>query len=315
MRVVFSYDTEIPGECVPKLAAIASIHRRLDAPATIFVTGEVVERDSQKLMQIINEAPDLWDVNSHGYRHRRIIHKPPWSLPDPTPELIHEEITKGIKTVREVLDRPCRGFRPRTGAGAGFRGCPDALTAMAEVGASWSSAYIRSTFADAIPADFYGPFTYKPDGYSEITELPAHGWADCFLKAPQDLSKNSEYIPITPENLVVRWPMGFAEAYPSKYIETPEEEFNIYRATLDYAEQTNIPYLCLVAHPFSMIWSRDPEGKAIEMFITYAKEKGCEISTLDAEERRCQKNPQTLWTAPDIPPQRTKKVDVARYFA
>ena len=43
MRVVFTYDTEEPGLCIPALRVITRVHRRFDAPMTLFVVGELAD--------------------------------------------------------------------------------------------------------------------------------------------------------------------------------------------------------------------------------------------------------------------------------
>ena len=45
MRVVFTYDTETIGQCVPKLATIWKVHRRHNAPLSTFVVGRVVANE------------------------------------------------------------------------------------------------------------------------------------------------------------------------------------------------------------------------------------------------------------------------------
>ena len=302
MRVILTYDVENVGECVPKLRTVSKVHRGYEAPITIFVTGLVIEEDGCELRRLLDEAPAMWDVNSHTYSHARVICKPPWSLPVPSAEFIHEETTRGVGVVRDRLDRPCRGFRPRSGAGAGFRGCLDNLNSLRSVGVLWTSAYLKSVFGDSLPGDLSGPFSYAADGFDEIIEMPGHGWQDCGVK---DFGRGSQY--------AIRWPSPFA--YPSRFVETPAEEFEVHRATLDAALAAKLPFCCFVMHPWTMIRRQDPDGKAIDLLLDYAKLRGCEFSTLDTEAQRCRENPQLLKPAPPVPPQRTVNYDVGRIFA
>ena len=305
MRVIFTYDTEKPGDCVKKLETIFAVHRRFEAPATLFVTGKVIEADGEDLRRQIGVTPDLWDVNSHGYSHQRLIFKPPWTKPQPTPELVKHEVGEGVRLVREKLDRPCRGFRPPSGAGAGFRGCADPLEAFRQNGITWTSAYLKSTFADALPNDLYGAYTYEPDGHADIIELPSHGWQDACVKP--EIIKNGE--------CVVRWPAPYKNAFPDKLVESPEEEFAVHLATLEGAIEVGLPFTCFCMHPWTMIRPQDPDGRVIAMLLEHIAELGFEVTTLDAEAKRCRENPELLWRAPEIPPQRLEKVDVGTYFA
>ena len=302
MRIIFTYDTEEPDQCVPKLRTIYNVHRKFDAPLTIFVVGRLVENEGDALKQLVDEGGDLFDVNSHTYSHSRLISKPPWSLPVPSAEFIHHETTHGVQIVRDVLDRPCRGFRPRSGAGCGFRGCPDNLDALRTIGCTWSSAYLKSAFGDSLPSDLHGPYSYQADGFDDILELPGHGWQDCAVK---DYGRGSEH--------AVRFPSPFL--YPPCHIETPEEEFEVHKTTADAAFDAGLPFCNFVMHPWTMIRPQDPDGKCIEMLLQYARDKGWEISTCDTEAQRLCDQPDLLVEAPPVPPQRVAGYDVGRLFA
>ena len=305
MRVIFTYDTEKVGECVPKLATIHAVHKRFNAPLTIFVTGNVIEEDGKELRKLIDISPELWDVNSHSYSHQRLIFKPPWSKQQPTPEMVRHEVSEGARLVREQLGRPCRGLRPRSGAGAGFRGCPDALMALRDSGFTWTSAYLKSTFADSLPNDLYGAYTYEPDGFPDIIEIPSHGWQDACVKP--EIIRMGE--------CVVRWPAPYKNAFPDRLVETPEEEFAVHLATFEGTMETDLQFTCFCMHPWTMIRPQDPGGRVIEMLLEYIEEHGHGVTTLDAEVQRCREYPELLWTAPEIPPQRIEKIDVGAYFA
>lgn len=303
MDVIFTYDTEEPGQCIPKLHTIFEVHSRFDAPLTIFVVGELAESEEGKdLGKLLDKAPALWDVNSHTYSHSRLITKNPWSQPVPTPDFIYEEVLRGVQSIQDRLGRPCRGFRPRSGCGGGFRGCPTALDALRTVGCTWSSAYLKSIFEDALPGDLSSPFTYQADGFDDILELPGHGWQDFCLKPFRDI-----------EQYAVRWPSEFV--YPKKFVETPQEEFEVHRGTLDAAANAGLPFCCLVLHPWTMIHPRDPDGTCVDLLLSYVRTKGWDVTTLDEESNRCRRQPDRLVDTPLTPPQRTVGYDIANNFA
>ena len=302
MNLVFTYDTEEPHQCIPKLRTIWNVHRKYDAPLTLFVVGSLLEQEGGDLKKLIDDASELWDVNSHSYSHPRLIPKPPWSKSVATAEEVYEETRRGVQIVRDHLGKPCRGFRPRTGAGAGYRGCPTQLDALRSAGCGWVSAYLKSVFEDALPGDLHGPYSYEPDGFDDIIELPSHGWQDALLKQFRGLSE-----------FAVRWPSE--HAYPQALVETPQEEFAVYRTTLDAAADLELPFCCLCMHPWTMIRDGDLDGEAIDLVLSYARKKGWEISTLDAEADRCRRDPGLMVDPPPIPPQRTPGYDVARNFA
>ena len=78
MRGVFTSDTEEPGLCIPALQVISRVHRRFDAPMTLFVVGELVaSEEGPELKRLIRGTPELYDVNSHTWSHSRLICKNP----------------------------------------------------------------------------------------------------------------------------------------------------------------------------------------------------------------------------------------------
>lgn len=302
VKIVLTYDTEEPQQCIPKLQPIFEVHKKFNAPLTIFVVGNLLQEEGGDLKKLIAEAPDLWDVNSHTFSHVRMLPKAPWSHALSSPEEVYEEITRGVHVVRDILDQPCRGFRPRTGSGAGLRGCPTHLDAARTAGCRWTSAYLRSVFADALPGDLSPPFSYRADGFDDLVEMPGHGWQDCMLKQFRDMT-----------TFGIRWPSE--HAYPPKLVESPAEEFAVYKVTMDAAAAAGLPFCCMVLHPWTMIREGDPDGKAIELVLGYARERGWGVSTLDAEAEQCRQDPTRLTEAPPIPPTRTPGYDVARHFA
>jgi peptidoglycan/xylan/chitin deacetylase (PgdA/CDA1 family) len=290
---------------------IWDVHRRWKAPLSIFVVGRIVEREGDALKALISDQPGLWDVNSHGYSHIRIVRKIPWSRPQPSPRLIRHEIVRGAEAVRKILDRPCRGTSPAGGASAGFRGYPENLDAMRQAGCTWAMGYARSVFGETNPCDLYGPFTYADDGYPEITELPIHGWPDCTLKGAagpalgEEESRHLQYI--------IKWPSPWYT--PKGFVRTPEEEFQVHRQTIDVVARAQLPFCCLVFHPWCLVWKQDPEAKVIDLLVRYARDQGHEISSLDAEAARCNENPALLSAAPPVPETRDPAFDAGTVIA
>jgi len=68
-----AYDTEWgPDGFSPEdIEAIGDIHRRHNAPATFFIVGKLLEAPEYavKLREVLND--ELFDVQSHTYRHLR----------------------------------------------------------------------------------------------------------------------------------------------------------------------------------------------------------------------------------------------------
>ena len=200
---------------------------------------------------------------------------------------------------------------PRTRrVSAGFRGLPENLAPMRKAGLEWDSSYASSVKTEANPCDLYGPFTYVDDGYEEILELPVHGWPDCTPKggAGPRIGQGVQQI-----QYIVRWPSEYT--YPSQFVKTPEEEFQVHKAALDAASRAGLPFCCLAFHPWTTVRKQDSEAKVIALLLRYANDQKWQVSTMDAEAQRCRENPELLWPAPEVPPQRTVGYDIGQVFA
>jgi hypothetical protein len=278
---------------------------------TLFVVGRIVEREGDALKELITDTPGLWDVNSHGYSHIRIVRKIPWSKPQPSPRLIEHEMVRGAEVVRKILDRPCRGISPAGGVSAGFRGHPDNLNAMRAAGCTWSSAYARAVFGETNPTDLYGPFTYAEDGFPGITELPMHGWPDCTLKGAAGPALGEQQV--RHPQYIIKWPSPWNT--PQGFVQSPEEECEVHKHTIDVVAGAQLPFCCLIFHPWCLVRDQDPGAKVIDLLIRYARDQGHEISTLDAEATRCSENPDLLSPAPPVPETRDPDFDPGTIFA
>ena len=305
MELVLSY-TASTSESAAKLATVLGVHQARREPATIFVAGRVAEKERELLLPAVEETGDLVDVNTCTYRHIRVLRKVPWSMPQPSDQLIAEEITSGARAVRSVLGRPCRGVRPAEGAGAGFRGWASNLSAMREAGLTWSSTYLRSTYGDTAPGDLCGPFRYDADGYSDLLELPSHGWMDSAIK-------EYEGADTCDQQRIVRWPSPFA--YPDELVKTPEEEFAVHQRTLNVAEAACLPYCCLAFDVDSTVRPQDPEARIISLLIDHAAEKGMPLTTLDELAERFEGMDPTTFDGPPIPSSRGDEFDPGTLFA
>ncbi len=311
MNVIFTYCVEALDECVPKMHTIWNAHRRWDAPLTIFVVGRIVKREGEALKDLISDRPELWDVNSHGYSHTRVVRKIPWSRPQPSPQLIEHEYVRGAEVIRRVLDRPCRGMSSAGGVSAGFRGYPENLAALRKAGCTWSASNARSTFGETNPTDCCGPYTYEDDGYPDLLEMPMHGWPDCTLKGssgPRLGEKEQRHT-----QYVIKWPSPWFT--PQQFVETPEEEFEAHRNTIDVTEEVGLPFCTIIFHPWCTVRKQDPEAKVVDLLLQYIDEKGHRATTLDAEAARCRENPALLVPAPPIPDSRRADFDAGTVIA
>jgi len=79
---------------------------------------------------------------------------------------------------------------------------------------------------------------------------------------------------------ITLWPPEMPEAIPAKYITTPREEFDINRIFLDKARKTDLTFVSLIWHPWSL-HSFDPEMKMLEMTFAYVRKMGLKETTYE----------------------------------
>jgi hypothetical protein len=120
----------------------------------------------------------------------------------------------------------------------------------------------------SLPAPLNQPFNYAEDGYPEIWELPAHGWHENLLKDNNRMG---------PARLTL-WPPEMPEAIPPRFLETPDEEFDVNRIFLDRAAADELTFVSLIWHPWSLD-RFDPDMRMLELTFSHVRELGLAPST------------------------------------
>jgi peptidoglycan/xylan/chitin deacetylase (PgdA/CDA1 family) len=254
---IAAYDTE-SGNCLAACRKIVEVHKRFEMPATFFIVGKTLEANPKEYRELLDDP--LFEVASHTYSHRMLrdnpICGPAISLADK-----REEIFKGKELVEKYFQRPCLGLRPGCGFDQGFRKDKESLALIEEAGYVYTSSLLWGPDY-SLPAMISDPFTYEPEGYPSLWELPGHGWHENLLK------NNNKMGP----KRITLWPPEMPEAIPTDYIKTPEQEFQINRVFLDRGKETGKKYVTLIWHPWSLM-QFDPEMKMLELTFAYVREQ------------------------------------------
>lgn len=66
-----SYEGERLGECLAGVRAVAEVHLRLDAPATSFLVGKLVEHARRELRALLDQP--IFDLQCHSYTHANLM--------------------------------------------------------------------------------------------------------------------------------------------------------------------------------------------------------------------------------------------------
>ena len=262
-RYIAAYDTESPA-CLSACRKIVEVHKRLQMPATFFITGRTLEANAKEYRELL--ADPLFEVASHTWSHK-LLRDNALCGPAVSPAEKQEEIFRAKELIERVFERPCVGLRPAVGFDNAFKGAVDVLKLIREAGFKYVSSLLWGPDC-SMPALLEEPFHYGADGFADVWELPGHGWHENLLKNHNRWG---------PRRLVL-WPSPMPEAIPLQFVKTPSDEFAVNRVFLEKALQTGKPHVSFIWHPWSL-HSFDPEMKMLELTCAHARKLGLKPCT------------------------------------
>ncbi|NQT93591.1 MAG: polysaccharide deacetylase family protein [Lentisphaerae bacterium] len=265
--MVPAYDVEFPGDCLAACRRISEVHKKHDMPGTFFVTGKVLEKDGAELKQVLDD-PELFELASHTYSHK-MFRDHPFCGPAASIEEIREEVFRGKQLVEDVFERKCVGLRPGCCFDIGLKHAPEVLSIIHEAGLNYVSTQAWGP-CYTVPAPLADAYTYEEDGFGSLWEFPAHGWHENLLKGHN----------VTPGRLLL-WPPVYPEANRlERYVQTPQEEFDVHRFFLDKALEEGREYVSLLLHPWSL-GKFDPPMEMLDLLFTHARNQGLGFDRFD----------------------------------
>ena len=262
-RYIAAYDTESPA-CLAACREIVRVHRKFEMPATFFILGKTLDANPKEYRKLLDDP--LFEVASHTYYHR-MLRDNDFCGPAIPQEEKREEIFRSKKAIEQVFERSCIGLRPGCSFDDALRGATDVLSLVQEAGYNYVSSLAWGPDY-SMPALLRRPFRYDAEGFSEIWELPGHGWHENLLKDNNNWG---------PKRLTL-WPPVMPEAIPAKFVETPEDEFAVNRVFLEKAVERDKPFVSLIWHPWSL-HSFDPEMKMLDLTFTHVRKLGLKPCT------------------------------------
>jgi hypothetical protein len=260
---IAAYDTESPA-CLQACRKIVEIHKRLEMPATFFITGKTLDANTKEYKELLTDP--LFEVASHTWSHK-MLRENVFCGPAASAEEKREEIFRAKELIERVFERPCVGLRAACGFDNGLKGATDVLKLLHEAGLKYVSSLLWGPDY-SMPALIREPFHYGEYGFVDLWELPGHGWHENLLKNHNRWG---------PRRLTL-WPSPMPEAIPSQFVRTPGDEFEINRIFLEKAIETNKPHVSLIWHPWSL-YSFDPEMRMLELTFAHARQLGLKPCT------------------------------------
>ncbi len=257
-RYIAAYDTESPA-CLAACRKIVAVHKRLEIPATFFITGKTLEANTKEYKALFSDP--LFEVSSHTWSHKLLCDNAMCGSAV-SPDEKREEVFKAKALIESVFEQPCAGLRPAVGFDKGLRGAVDVLTLVREAGFRYVSSLLWGPDC-SMPALIEAPFHYGGDGFTDLWELPGHGWHENLLKNHNHWGARR----------LTLWPSPMPEGIPTKFVKTPHDEFEVNRVFLEKALETGKPHVSLIWHPWSL-HAFDPEMKMLELTFAHARRIG-----------------------------------------
>ncbi len=257
-RYIAAYDTESPA-CLQACHKIVEVHKRLETPATFFITGRTLEANAAAYKALL--ADPLFEVASHTWSHKLLRDNALCGRAVSAQEK-REEVFKAKELIESVFERPCVGLRPAVGFDNALKGATDVLELARSAGFRYVSSLLWGPDC-SMPALIREPFHYGEDGCADLWELPGHGWHENLLKDHNRWGARR----------LTLWPSPIPEAIPTQFVKTPEDEFRINRVFLEKACETGKPHVSLIWHPWSL-YSFDPDMKMLELTFAHARRIG-----------------------------------------
>ena len=160
------------------------VHTELNTPCTLFVVGKLLEQPSVlEGLRDLAGSP-LFDLQQHTYSHQRLKTvvendgKKITVFEGAPLETIRNEVTLARKLLREKLGLPCSGITGPYGYYRGLSDRLDVLGVLHDAGIRFTRTFFRNE-NDWGPLSINAqPFTYEPQGFPDMLEIPAQGWQD-----------------------------------------------------------------------------------------------------------------------------------------
>jgi peptidoglycan/xylan/chitin deacetylase (PgdA/CDA1 family) len=259
---LIGYDVEYNGTedvTVSFLERAAAVHNEVGVPATLFIVGRTLKRWISQFRAIATDP--LFDLQQHTYSHQLL--KTVYIDDGKTVrvqrgvslEQIREEVRKTTDLFRQSLGVECIGLTGPWCYYRGLRDRPDILQILWEEGIRFCRTDGRNE-KDWHPVTMdLQPYWYDALGFPEMLEVPIHSWHDCVIRAE-----------------VLGWDdLDGYVASVKPYIDQAVAEDKV---------------VSLCQHDWSSI-REDPDLRATEAILRYAKESGLRCMSYDDYYKEC----------------------------
>ncbi len=277
MQYIAAYDTEEPG-CLEACKKIRAVHEEFGFPATFFFVGNRLRESGAAYRALLGDVREF-EFASHTVSHY-VLRPHPFSFDPIDKDLRAMEVSQSKEIVEQTFERECIGFRPAYGFADGLQGDVELIDHVSKAGYKYVSSQLWGPDY-TVPATLSKPYTYENEGYTDLVELPGHGWHENLLKG-HNLVDEKPY-------RILAYPSPFPDgAVPLKPISQPSEETAINAIFLQEALKQDLPFVSFIWHPWSL--NRfDPDMQMLRQTFEEVRRLGIQPATYkDAYTNFCQ---------------------------
>ncbi len=185
--LVIGYNVEWSGDApVTKdfLTAVVARHAELDAPATLYVRSDVVERYERQLQPVIEDP--RFDLQITIKEPLKTVCQEAEGETTVWQGAALDEIDKhvgaAVRVLHEATGTPPIGLSSPLGYYRGLKDRPDILSILDRHGIRFCRTYARDK-SDWQPVPFsVAPFWYSFQGFPNILEFPSQGWQQAIIR-------------------------------------------------------------------------------------------------------------------------------------
>ena len=183
--MLIGYDVEHPfedGTAPAFLDGMATVHRELEAPATLFASAWTLKLHAERFRSLATDP--LFEVGSHLFGRERVkslLETGPNGvrlLPAYPLGKITASMAQGAVFFEEVLGKRPRGLTTPYGFPLGLADRPDLVSLFKSVGFDFVRSWGRNAQGWQPVAFERQPFWYELQGQPELLEIPMQGWQD-----------------------------------------------------------------------------------------------------------------------------------------
>jgi len=274
----FGYDTERPygdlaktdkGKAIQRTEVgtcekLTKLFDREKVPRTFFILGSFLESCAdhiplEELRSVFDKKNSLTEIQQHSYSHQ--VFRPIEGRNDKkimTPQEFGADLEKANQVLEDILIVKPTGLRTPLGYPQDLTDQPGILAELQQLGFRYVSSDLRGTSSSyrAFLTKERQPHTYAHVGFSNIVEIPSHGWQDAIFTV-EHAQKMLQRKPDSADEIVAHY----------------SELFNI-AETLEQ-KQVSIA-LCL--HPWAVA-EYDPQLEIHKHLVDAARNKGIRIAS------------------------------------